>query len=575
MNFLTKLQSKRGSQEEQSSSNVNQEETISISGNPSKNKYACNSVHETSAVFSLGAKEIDFEQRKRKPLDLAIVLDKSGSMSGEKLSMCKETVKFLLGQLQDDDKCALIAFDTNIEAHPFQKMTEEGKRTLDSTVDCVNAGSATNLSGGLFKAAEMMMELKIQNDANEVQSILLLTDGMANVGISDTDLLIHELQTQISDMPALSIFTFGYGADHNDDMLRAISDQGSGMYYYVEDEESISVAFGSCLGGLLSVVAQNISMSFETGDGSVSIEKVCTKSKVERMEERSGFSTTVGDIFAGEKKDVVLKLKLEPVAEQCVMQAVVCQIDYFDVILESARSFQLILEVVRSENDEDVIHNLEVIAATNRIIAAESMDEATKIAKEGRLTMERGWKRTTNMNLNRRGMTSQRKPAKKNKKSNSWIPKFAQSFLQSSNSSAPPPSLAFQPPPQTDNKINKDTMTEDDPLSRARGVLEQGIEQISNTFTLLQGSEYLEAAKILVEDLEKCKESLRDQDSYMLEGKNLMNCAAQGHWKQRHNLSKLSSSNTRKKEMYQTVCSYGMQEQADQHVRGKMLKKKF
>ena len=99
-------------------------------------------------------------------------------------------------------------------------------------------------------------------DSNEVKSLMLLTDGLANHGITDSAAIVKMLQSALDSpgMEQASVFTFGYGADHNQDMLRAISDAGRGVYYFVDEIDDVPTAFADCLGGLLSVVGQNIKL---------------------------------------------------------------------------------------------------------------------------------------------------------------------------------------------------------------------------------------------------------------------------------------------------------------------------
>mmetsp|Transcript_12308 Transcript_12308/g.15598 ORF Transcript_12308/g.15598 Transcript_12308/m.15598 type:complete len:601 (+) Transcript_12308:93-1895(+) len=527
-----------------------EEQIICITAIPAIDRYSFNNVHETYAGIKLLAKEVNFEERKRKALDLVVVLDKSGSMSGEKLDMCKETIKFLLTQLQDEDKFALVTFDTFVEAFPFEKMTDEGKNKTVGIVENVTPGSATNLSGGLFEATRLVMNSKIEKNANEIQSVLLLTDGLANNGICDTSELVNELQIQISDLPALSIFTFGYGENHNDEMLRAISDQGSGMYNFIEDEESISAAFGSCLGGLLSVVAQNISIVFKVCDDSILLKRVCTKCKVQEISEGKEYMAMIGDMFAGENKDIVVNFQMTAVDNPFPTTAINCRLEYRNMLSETNESHQIDLELVRSNSDEAAVHNLQVINATNRVVAAESLDEATNIAKKSNLSMRRS--RTVFSPMLQTKFSSSHCSRKSSRKSFPHLSiKIAQTNI-----------------PVEETLTEEDERKSDaDPLGKAREVLQGGIDKIKNTFSILQGSEYLDNAVSLVKDLEECKESLRTRESYVSKGTKTLSSYAQGHWKQRANRSRVNDTSAG---MYQTSTCYAMQMNSETYVKSNL-----
>lgn len=586
-------------------------DVISARVTTAKNKYSYNNQHQTTAAISLVAREVDFSQRERKALDLVVVLDKSGSMAGEKLDLCKSTIRFLLSQLQAKDKFALVLFDTMVETYEFEVMTDQGKAKMTEIVENVRDGSATNLSGGLFQGTQLMMNLREQGKHNEIQSVLLLTDGMANNGITETHPLVAELKKQISDMPALSIFTFGYGDDHNDEMLRAISDQTSGgVYYYVEDEEAVSAAFGSCLGGLLSVVAQNITVTLtnEAAPG-MALTKVCTKGQVEELESGRVFATGVGDQFSGEKKDLLVKLCLEPV-EGPTTQTVRVLVSYHDVLAERERTLTVALEVLRASSDEGAVHDLDVVTATNRVTAAEALDEAARIAREGALRMGGGRGAFGGRRMMRRGplpaqqsrmsrmMGSMRRGARAAPAQTSNLPppamlsnvanvqqqqqqqalpppqpaslaQFNQQMQQQQQAPAPPPvPVAVAVPMEEEEAKNEEAALPAgheeaaDPLSRARRVLDAGAAAIRATYPLLpEGSTHRAVAEALVADLEECKEGLRDVREYEARGQKTMSSYAQGHWKQRHNRAKKKafSDQDRTREMYQNVTSFQMQ----------------
>lgn len=114
-------------------------------------------------------------------------------------------------------------------------------------------------------------------DEKTITSVLLLTDGRANEGISRSEELISAYKEIAAKKPNCTLFTFGYGNDHDDKLLKNLSEHGKGIYYCmlpglvidctdshsdVEKEDDIPSAFADCLGGLISVVAQNLKLTF-------------------------------------------------------------------------------------------------------------------------------------------------------------------------------------------------------------------------------------------------------------------------------------------------------------------------
>jgi Mg-chelatase subunit ChlD len=149
----------------------------------------CLSSKETEILVLTSIKAPEFtkeeeKDEKRAPIDIVCVIDKSGSMRGEKMELVKSTLKFMLEQLGPEDRVALVAFDSDVDSvFGFLNMDEKGKDNATKSINCLKPGSATNLSGGLFKGYELVKE---RENPSEICSILLFTDGLANNGITKT-----------------------------------------------------------------------------------------------------------------------------------------------------------------------------------------------------------------------------------------------------------------------------------------------------------------------------------------------------------------------------------------------------
>jgi len=129
-----------------------------------------------------------------------------------------------------------------------------------------------------------------------------------------------------------SVYTFGYGVDHNEDMLRNVAETGEGLYYFVEDEDSIVSAFADCLGGILSVVAQNIKLNITAKDG-VKLKKVYEKYKQTEKSKGKSIEMNMGDIFSEEERDILVLVELDKSKSDMDAQELVSvHLDYFNVI---------------------------------------------------------------------------------------------------------------------------------------------------------------------------------------------------------------------------------------------------
>lgn len=93
--------------------------------------------------------------------------------------------------------------------------------------------------------------------ASVVESVLLFTDGKANIGIKDQATLVRATSSLLGQIGRQAcVFTLGFGSEHDADLLHAVADAGNGLFYYIDNADSIPESFCDCLGGLLSVAAQ-------------------------------------------------------------------------------------------------------------------------------------------------------------------------------------------------------------------------------------------------------------------------------------------------------------------------------
>ncbi len=119
----------------------------------------------------------------------------------------------------------------------------------------------TNLSAGLMNIRDCLEPTSTHRKCG----VLLLTDGHANRGVSDASGLRALVQRLVQETPSLSLTTIGYGTDHQVDLLRDMATVGAGSYNIVHNLESVATTFGEVLGGLTTVVAQNVVVELPVG----------------------------------------------------------------------------------------------------------------------------------------------------------------------------------------------------------------------------------------------------------------------------------------------------------------------
>ena len=184
----------------------------------------------------------------RLPVNIGIVLDRSGSMASEqKLVLAREAVEQSLQMLRPEDRFSLVVYDDRIDVlMPSSLATPETKRRALSALRTVDPRGSTDLGAGWLRACEQIAEFL---DEERVSRCLLLTDGLANHGIVDRDELARhagELRQR-----GVSTSTFGVGADFDERLLRDMAHEGGGNFYFIEGASQIPGMMTGELGATL------------------------------------------------------------------------------------------------------------------------------------------------------------------------------------------------------------------------------------------------------------------------------------------------------------------------------------
>jgi Ca-activated chloride channel family protein len=187
------------------------------------------------------------------PLNLAIVIDKSGSMdSPEKMPYLKQSLRTFLNSLASNDIVAIVAFSTSAELIQPASKVGDGK-WIENAVNRLQPGGSTNLNDGLMMGFQ---EVYRNFDVRRNNRVILLTDGLANTGTTDPT-MIADAARQYNDR-GIYLSSIGLGKDFNDPLLSQLATQGKGAYHFVDSAAEMDKIFKQDVSGLIQKAASDV-----------------------------------------------------------------------------------------------------------------------------------------------------------------------------------------------------------------------------------------------------------------------------------------------------------------------------
>ena len=192
----------------------------------------------------------------RRPVNLSMVIDRSGSMGDGRLIAAKEAAKGVVERLGEDDALSLVVFDSEVSTLiNGTRLTSASKHEVISVIDHIRTGGTTNLAGGWLEGATRAAEV-MDNSGFKSGHVVLLSDGRANVGIEDPATLRAHADEMAS--RGITTSTVGVGSGYSPLQLEALSEGGLGRLHDAgTPEEMIETILGE-LGEVVSVVASNV-----------------------------------------------------------------------------------------------------------------------------------------------------------------------------------------------------------------------------------------------------------------------------------------------------------------------------
>jgi Ca-activated chloride channel homolog len=348
-------------------------DVIVLDGKLSNELVLANKQGQLSLLLDLHA--VQSGQKQRPTMAISLVVDRSGSMAGDKIRQARRAAQSLVSRLSDEDMISIVTYssDYSLDLPLTQVKGQRGR--INRIIDEILDGGGTNLAGGMQAGLETLRTIDSKAIARR---LILVSDGNANQGITDPNAIAGFARDARQN--GITISTLGVGVDFNEDLMTLVAQSAGGGYYYARDGEAIATAFDAELDGLVNLAARNVEVGLELGPG-VSISEVFGY----RTEMRRGrIVVPVGDMASGEHRRIMIKLTTDGAANGKIELGGVV-LSYTGANGDQEREHRGALSVVVTD-DEGKLASTEqkiVLEAFEAAAAARAREEAASTFQNG------------------------------------------------------------------------------------------------------------------------------------------------------------------------------------------------
>lgn len=335
-----------------------------------------------TAYLKVGLTGFDLPDAKsRAPVNLAIVLDRSSSMSGEKIARAKEAAIMAVDRLRDDDIVSVVSYDSVVEVLvPATRASE--REMIRAKIRGLDARGMTALFAGVSKGAQEIRKFLADDRVNR---IVLLSDGQANVGPSSPNELGHLGITLAKE--GISVTTLGLGLGYNEDLMSQLAAKSDGNHAFVAQANDLPRIFDSELGDVLAVVAQEVTVKVHLAAGARPVKVINREAEIRGQTA----IVSLNQLYARQERFFLLEVELPAGTSGTSREVATVEVSYANMLtsktdrLSSAVGvgYATTLAEVEARTSKDVmVAAVEAIANEQSRLAVTLRDEGNVAAAQ-------------------------------------------------------------------------------------------------------------------------------------------------------------------------------------------------
>ena len=313
--------------------------------------------------------EIELE---RPALNIGLVIDRSGSMGGQKMEYARQAACYAVEQLLPTDRVSVTIYDDQVETL-IASTPAVNKANIIHQIKRIHSRGSTALHAGWVQGG---IQVSQHLNPEYLNRVILLSDGLANVGETNPDVIasdVHGLAKR-----GVSTTTMGIGDDYNEDLLEAMARSGDGNYYYIQSPQQLPNIFARELQGLMATIGTTVSLGIEP-QGDITLGEVLND-----LDVNVNGRYSLPNLVIGNPIEVVVRLKVPPMAQESGL----C---YFRLAWNAPEQqtrqklrVALRLPAVSSAQLREFPFNPEVQQQVALMMAARAKNEAVQLADRGK-----------------------------------------------------------------------------------------------------------------------------------------------------------------------------------------------
>ena len=315
--------------------------------------------------------------RHRSPVNLSIVLDRSSSMSGQKIKRAKEAALMVVDRLTADDILSVVAYDSTVEVLiPATKVRD--RAGIAARIRQLRPRGSTALFAGVSKGIE---EVRKFLDEQRVNRVILLSDGQANVGPSSPNELGR--LGAAAGKQGIAVSTIGLGLGYNEDLMARLAERSDGNHGFAESADDLATLFTAELGDVLSVVAQEVVIKVRMNEGVTPVRVLNRGGDIHGQD----VLLKLNQIYAKQQKYFLLEVNLPVGVDGQSMPVADVEVSYGNLVSKKTDRLKGQVAVAYSKDAARVARaeNQDVMVEVVEAIAVNTNADAVALRDQGRI----------------------------------------------------------------------------------------------------------------------------------------------------------------------------------------------